>query len=100
LISLYAVVPPSKTYFGLVIFLASIIHEVIEIKIENGTKTTIINQEKKIHESYLIAIGVVVFIILSPEIRKAKLGPVEFELARETKQASSEIFSTPQSDLS
>lgn len=37
----------------------------------------------EIPESYLIVIGLMILILLMPEIKKAKLGPIEFELSDE-----------------
>jgi len=57
--------------------------ETVVIKEENGTKTVTTTLEPKIPDSHLIVLGIIVLIILSPEIKKAKIGPVEFELAPE-----------------
>lgn len=42
-----------------------------------------------IPESYLAVIALIIFIIMSPMIRKAKLGPVEFELGETMAPVSS-----------
>ncbi len=47
-------------------------------KIVNTTILT--NSGRDVPETYFIIIGVLLFILLLPEIRKAKMGPVEFEL--------------------
>jgi tetratricopeptide (TPR) repeat protein len=65
-----------------------IIPEMIETKQINTTSvdkgdttiTTITNHAAIIPESYLIAAGLLALIILSPVIRTAKVGPIEFEL--------------------
>ena len=33
-----------------------------------------------ISEGYLVTLGIILFILLIPEIKKAKMGPIEFEL--------------------
>ncbi|HLN35072.1 MAG TPA: hypothetical protein VK250_07295 [Nitrososphaeraceae archaeon] len=33
-----------------------------------------------ISEGYLVTLGIILFILLIPEIKKAKMGPMEFEL--------------------
>lgn len=62
------------------------------VEVYNGTVSpeTIINSTKTINdepsdipEAFLIVIALMLFIILLPEIRKAKLGPVEVELKEE-----------------
>ena len=45
------------------------------------SKTTTV--ESKIPETHIIILGLIVFILLFPEIRKAKIGPVEFEMSRD-----------------
>lgn len=58
----------------------------VEIKGMNGTvtnSTTTTNQPSEIPETFFGVIALMLFIILLPEIRKAKLGPVEFELKEE-----------------
>ena len=67
---------------SLVLFPIIIMHEIIETKIENDIQTTIIIQERKIPESYLVVITFIVFLILLPKISKIKLGFIELELNR------------------
>jgi hypothetical protein len=56
---------------------------VVEV-IDNPTNsTTTTNQPTEIPETYFIIIVLMLFIILLPEIRKAKIGPIEFELKEE-----------------
>jgi tetratricopeptide (TPR) repeat protein len=57
----------------------------INDEIINGTKSTTINtiKENKIHENYLIVLGLILFIILIPEIKAAKVGPVELDLSKD-----------------
>ncbi|MFZ0553853.1 MAG: hypothetical protein WBL67_18625 [Nitrososphaeraceae archaeon] len=50
---------------------------------KNATTTTVTSREHKIPDSYLIILGLILVILLAPEIRMAKVGPVEFELARD-----------------
>jgi tetratricopeptide (TPR) repeat protein len=47
---------------------------------KNGIDTTKETQLMDISEGYLIMLGIILFILLIPEIKKAKMGPMEFEL--------------------
>lgn len=59
-------------------------------KVVVGNITTVTTtSEAKIPESYLIIIGIIILILLSPEVKKAKIGPVELELARDLIPAGS-----------
>ena len=49
-------------------------------QIISDVTTVTSTQEKTIPESYLIVVGMILLIILSPEIKKAKIGPVELEM--------------------
>jgi tetratricopeptide (TPR) repeat protein len=44
------------------------------------TNTTEETQLMDISEGYLVTLGIILFILLIPEIKKAKMGPMEFEL--------------------
>lgn len=54
-------------------------------QIINGTKSTTLTStsEHRIPETYLVVLGLIVLIILAPEIKMAKIGPVELELSKE-----------------
>ena len=49
----------------------------IPVNTTNSTKET---QLIDISEGYFITLGIILFILLIPEIKKAKIGPIEFEL--------------------
>ena len=62
--------------------------------ISNTTKT-IKDEPSDIPETFLIVIALMLFIILLPEIRKAKLGPVEIELKEDDVHLIRDIPSLP-----
>ena len=54
-----------------------------EIKDSKNSTTISTAREHKIPESYLIVLGIIIAILLAPEIRTAKVGPVEMDLSKE-----------------
>jgi hypothetical protein len=50
-------------------------------RIVNATITR--TQEYKIPETYIMAVGIIVLILLIPEIKKAKVGTIELETSHE-----------------
>lgn len=64
-------------------------YEVIEMHEVNDIITKTINLERKVPDSYLVMIGVIIFILMSPIIKTAKIGPMEFELGRTPSPTSS-----------
>jgi hypothetical protein len=54
-------------------------------QVKDGSKstTTTTSREYKIPDSYLIVLGLILVILLAPEIKMAKVGPVEFDLSKE-----------------
>ena len=64
-------------------------YEITEIISEDGKITEKIVNEFKVPESYIAIIVIIIFIIMSPMIRKAKVGPVEFELGESIAPVSS-----------
>jgi hypothetical protein len=54
-------------------------------EIKDGKRSITINtsREHKIPETYLIVLGLIAVILLAPEIKIAKVGPVELNLSKE-----------------
>jgi tetratricopeptide (TPR) repeat protein len=58
---------------------------------ETTITNTVTTVERKIHESYLIALGVIILIIILPEIKKAKIASFELETSHEPLPAQSTL---------
>jgi hypothetical protein len=54
-----------------------------EIKDSQNSKTISTTKEHKIPDSYLIVLGLVIKILLVPEIRTVEVGPIEVDLSKE-----------------
>lgn len=69
---------------GLTIYPLYIGYETVQTVEEVGkaSKTITTTKEPRIPESYIIVLGLIVLMLLTPEIRKVKIGPVEIELSR------------------
>ena len=65
--------------FGLIMY--PIIFGIVTTKYEGGEKTQTI--EHGIQDGNIMAAGLIILIILMPEIRRAKVGSVELELSEE-----------------
>jgi tetratricopeptide (TPR) repeat protein len=68
------------TLFVLILSISISITVYITSNIIQGLNSTNVKQLIDISEGYLIILAIILFILLIPEIKKAKMGPMEFEL--------------------
>jgi hypothetical protein len=55
------------------------------------TYQPLVTNNNSISEKNFIGIGIVIFLLLLPEIRKAEIGPIKLELRQEQERLSTQI---------